>query len=417
MLQRIKNNLAWVLGVVVLSYGCAQPEATQEVAQEEVKSKVGSEVIDGVLYQNGEAIFPFGMYFEWAGTTENHLKGLEDMAQLGFNYSFITLGQEGISFEDHKKIYDKAAELNIPLIAEKIHYQFPNGLTAVEAFKDHPGVGGWSAGDDVMGHTAKYVYDNVQWLKERDPNHMYYISSNGTQRSNIDIKIEDFAHTGIDAIAVQAYPIPFERHWFVYEPGAKDIRMVYYRNNRMVQYYEDLGILPFANNQAFQWWFEENERYPTGEEAEVMIYQTIIAGVKGFLAYTYQACCPGTKNYVPGKSIFDEAPDLKPAYVNANREIQALKDVLLFGKRTTLTVDPTTEWVFAAYWEYEGRTYVIATNTSAEPQKAIIPLAGFPLSGTVKNVFEDRKGNLKIAEGMLTGEMEPMSTHIYEIVL
>lgn len=398
--------LAYCTFLLFFVLGCESP-------QQNLAEANSSLVKEGVLYHNGEPTFPFGFYFEWAGDRADHIHGLKQMADYGFNYSFITLGQKNMSLEDYQVVYDTAAALGISLIGEHPFHQFPNGKTAIEALKNKPACSGWAVADDAMGHTGMSVYESVNKAKALDSLHLSYISSNGVQRSNISLKIEDFTYSGLDAIGMQTYPIPSLRHWWVYEPGVKDIRMVFYRCERMVRTYEPLGKLSFVNNQAFKWRQKEDDRYPTAAESDNMIYQSIIAGVKGVLAYTFQGCCRGEEFQEDRPSILDFIPEWKPVYIRANQEIQSLKDFILFGERTTLVTDPSVDWVFSAIWEYEGKKILIATNCSSEPQKAMLPVPGFPLTGAPKKIFEYRDGGLKYEKGILTGEMAPLSTHFY----
>lgn len=370
-------------------------------------------VRDSVLYVNEQAVFPFGFYFEHAGSLETHRKGLQQMASLGCNVTYISLGDGDKSRAELSVIYDEAHKLGIWIIGESPLFEFEDGTLAVNAFKKQPACLGWTVGDDIMDRTPEELSEIARQVAKNDPNHLIYASSNGIQREQ-RIRIEDFLYTGLDAMAVQAYPVPSPRHWWNQEPGVKDIRLVYYRCRRLVQALEPVGKLPLCNPQAFEWWYQPDDRYPTAAETNNMVYQCLIAGIKGILAYTLNDCCR-SENQQPGRYFFDAQPALKQTWIRLANEIQTLTPYLLHGTRYTLPVDPSFDWVLAAVWEYEEKTLIIATNTSSESQPARIPLAGLPSRGTVTQVFSDRPGGMQIADGFLRGTLGSLEVHVYEV--
>lgn len=355
-------------------------------------------VKDAKLYVQGEAVFPFGFYFEHAGNLKTHLDGLHDIKTLGFNLVFISVGDRDKSLDELSEIYDVAHDLGLWVIAEQVLTMLENGKTAVEELRHKPSCIAWSVGDDVMDQKSAELKKRADRVHALDPDHLIYASSNGVQR-NQRIKIEDFLYCGLDVMAVQAYPVPSPRHWWNQEPGVKDIRLVYYRCARVVRAYERVGKLPMCNPQVFKWWFKKDDRYPNAAETDNMLYQCIIAGIKGILAYTYKGL----------------QPNMRPVWANLAREVQQISPYLLHGQRYTLTLDPSFDTVLSAFWEYKQKRLIIAVNCSDKKQSARIPLPGFPKTGTVCKVFRSRPDGLVIDGGFLRGELDPLDVHIYEM--
>lgn len=375
---------------------------------------VASRVRDAVLYVNEQAYFPFGFYFEHAGSLEVHQEGLQLMATLGCNTTYLSLGDDDKSLAELTSIYDRAHALGIGIVGESPLHPLDNDALAVDALKDHPACLGWTIGDDIMDQQPSDLAKIASKVRRHDPNHIVYASSNGIQRQQ-RIRIEDFLYRGLDALAVQAYPVPSPRHWWDQEPGVKDLRLVYYRCRRLVQALEPVGMLPMCNPQAFTWWYKSDDRYPTAAETDNMLYQALIAGVKGVLAYTLANCCREEGEEESVRYFFDGQPELKAAWTRLGAEIQTLRPYLLHGKRRTLTIDPSFDWVVAATWEYEGKTLIMAANCDTKPQPARVPLVGAPQTGEVKTVFADRPGDMRIADGFLQGTIDPLQVHVYEI--
>jgi hypothetical protein len=392
--------------------GSALMGATPARAQRRQRP-VASRVRDAVLYVNEQAHFPFGFYFEHAGSLKAHQEGLQLMATLGCNTTYLSLGDDDKSLAELTSIYDRAQELGIGIVGESPLHPLDNDMLAVDALKDHPACLGWTIGDDIMDQQPSDLAKIASEVRRHDSNHIVYASSNGIQRQQ-RIRIEDFLYRGLDALAVQAYPVPSPRHWWDQEPGVKDLRLVYYRCRRLVQALEPMGMLPMCNPQAFTWWYESDDRYPTVAETDNMLYQALIAGVKGVLAYTLANCCREEEEQ-SARYFFDGQPELKAAWTRLASEVRTLSPYLLHGKCRTLTIDPSFDWVVAATWEYEGKTLIMATNCDEKPQPARVPLVGAPTAGEVRAVFADRPGDMRIADGFLGGTIGPLDVHVYEI--
>ena len=394
--------------------GSALAWPTHAGVQKQGQQPTASRVKDAVLYVNEQAYFPFGFYFEHAGSLKVHREGLQLMATLGCNTTYLSLGDDDKSLAELTSIYAHAHALGIGIVGESPLHPLDDGILAVKAFRHHPACLGWTIGDDIMDRSPSELAEIANQVRQHDPNHIVYASSNGIQRQQ-RIRIEDFLYRGLDALAVQAYPVPSPRHWWNQEPGVKDLRLVYYRCRRLVQALEPVGMLPMCNPQAFTWWYKSDDRYPTAAETDNMVYQALIAGVKGVLAYTLKNCCREEGEEEPVRYFFDGQAELKAAWTRLGAEIQTLRPYLLHGKRRTLTIDPSFDWVVAATWEYEGKTLMMATNCDTKPQPARVPLVGAPQTGEVKTVFADRPGDMRIADGFLQGTIDPLQVHVYEL--
>jgi hypothetical protein len=326
---------------------------------------------DGTLVVNGEPFFPIGMYhISWAGTVEDRLTALQNMAAVGFNLICPQPSEEDTAF------LDEAAALGIYVQMQTKEYW----QQMVPAYKSHPAVLGWYIGGDVEDlYTPEELQARHDDVKALDPNHVTSIGTYDPDRFGPYITIPDIA-------CVYVYPVD-------HSPLSRVDQVL----SEAATYGQSIVGVP----QAFAW---PDERPPTPVELRNMTYQMLINGVKGLLYYTY---------YDDVWNIEDH-PDLWAELVAMIPEFEALSSVYMMGTRTKIN-DTGAEDVFAAEWRYRLHSYIVVVNTSPDHARNVSITLTSAAPGEFQPMFAGRPDGLVYAGGVLSGSIAPLEVHVYEI--
>ena len=260
-------------------------------------------------------------------------------------------------------------------------------LEIVNKFKNKPALLGWSIADDVHNgeYTPTEIFNLHCQVKNADPHHITYISSSN------DKKISNYVNSA-DAIGVQAYPIGYEVLYDGNRPlnWAKHMTSIAHRSAS-----EDRLII--ANPQAFRW-YDEKAPIPTFEQVRNMTYQSVIAGAKGIIYYTYR----------DSGWYLKEHPNLWRGIQSLVPEIKQLSPMLLNGDLTQ--VETNANNILAGIWINNGEAIVIALNLSSENTTEV----AIELPGTkTQAMFPEYSSDLILKNGKLSGSLAPLDVQIY----
>ena len=135
-----------------------------------------------------------------------------------------------------------------------------------------------------------------------------------------------------------------------------------------------------------------------------MTYQSIAAGVKGILYYTY----------IDQQNNIRRSPEVWNAIKGMVPEISKISPIVLGAKPQYLTTN--NDFIRATVWQYQAHTYLLVTNvspTQAQPLK--VPLSTYAPS-KLKPLFAGRSPNqAKLAGQFLVGNVAPLAAHFYQI--
>ncbi len=335
---------------------------------------------DSVIYHDGEAFFPFGMYHvtHYTKDRQKRLDDIHTLAGIGVNmlHTPLTLSD--------RELLDLCDSYGIKVIME--FNDSPENLIA--QFKSHPAMAGLGTFDDVDANTSdgsrRHPVNTVRRrsaeLKSLAPGLLTYSSGGWPDR------IAEYLGA-TELLGMQSYPVPFERLYA--------LTTGYYRN--FAKAAEPYGWI--ANLQTFGWY--GSHRLPTRRELRNMTYQSLLLGAHGIIYYAY----------------FDVVTDLEkhPGILSElsllSQEVSTLKNVFLFGTRELLgTGNPQ---VFAAKWRYQEKLYVIVVNGNENESREAQVSLNEKVTSTGSNFFPERETGLRLDGNTLRGNLAPADVHVY----
>ncbi len=365
---------------------------------------------DGAPLVDGKPWFPVGIYHvSWVDDRmgEPLRRDLAEIARAGFDSVLCTVDLR----EDTRETLDAARRLGLRLIPE-VNAKHLEKVAARD--KDHPAVVGWIVGDDVTGELKpEELRRRIERVRAAAPGKLLYASAYNSGEAWLgETPAEAFLQTGLDAVGMQNYPIPWDpvhgRHGgFDFAPGphagGNHRARVFWGMKRTVDKARRAGShAVLANLQCFRWNRKGSQwRWPTPSELSNMTYQALAAGVNGVLYYTFYDGSAATN----GGSHAVERPELWAEASRLAGELRALAPAFLDGARSTWPreEDAAARVVHAA-WKLADRTLVIAASVSGEAQEVALPLPGGVL-GRVEAAFAGRPATLSLTNGRLSGRL------------
>ncbi|MBP5639217.1 MAG: hypothetical protein J6X55_07055 [Victivallales bacterium] len=326
---------------------------------------------DGTMLMNGKPFFAFGMYHvSWSASPEHRKAMIADIAQYGYNVVHVGCKAGEFKADTFGEFLDECQKHGVYVITE---FPVKEALAVIAKYKDHPAVLGWNPGDEPYpaGVSPEEMFRRYDSFKQLDPNHLAYtVICTPSQYKNYS--------SGTDVLAPDPYPVPKNPIDNVYK-NYKDAHA------EARKYDTALWAVP----QCFGYDKGTWTRYPTADEYRSMLYLSLIAGVKGFVNYTY---------YDRG-FFLPKAPGLWDACKTFPTEMKPLIPFILNGKRTVHQED--TKGIYTGTWSFDGRTAAVIVNAS--PDKAL----PFEIKGDFSNVsiHYGTVENLKTTANSLSGTL------------
>jgi hypothetical protein len=396
---------------------------TAALSPASIKAQRAQKVFKGAnLTFNGTPFFPLGVYNVCKDIQTDSLNNseLDLLKNAGFNlisqYNVPT--GDPVAVNRFRSFMDRCNSRGIFILA--------NGPTknrsTVDAYHLHPALFAYAIGDDAndgrLPPAAAKTLDNT--FKEWDSTaHFTYIANLPHYNEALEPGSDYF--TSCDIIGLEMYPIDSwaeNTNTNPFNPFTKE--------DELLQNEIDCSALQLSNKenrpwleipQAFTWanYSEGNDgrksaKLPTPDELRNIVYVGFINGAKGLIYYEFHN--PGrVRNKVesPGYKLY-ATDSLWNEVKSVNAEVKTLQKVYMFGHRTKIQANP---WTSAAYWIYEGSTYVIVANlnrTQAQPFSCAINVAG-----KLTNVFHNRKESLFYTDGKLSGNIPARQVQVYKI--
>jgi hypothetical protein len=348
---------------------------------------------DQATLDNGTPFLPLGFYIT-EGTSAQRMEFLKTIAAAGFNTIHVSLGRNKVA---DLKFLNKAEALGVHVMAE-----FANDpVEVVKTYRNKPALLSWTLVDDA--NNGRQSAAQVETLNRRiqglDHDHLTFIPV----YEGFDGSVSKFFNSS-DVVGWETYPIgnsPGNPYTSAEELGRTEIELSQ-AHEYSAPYNRSVWSLP----QSFPW---SNQRMPTASTARNQVYVSLINNVKGLVFYAF---------FYPADSTdpewnLEEHPNLWKGIKALVPEIKTLTPIVLNGARTKVKTE--NRWISAAYWKYEGQTYIVAANLSEEArQSASIPLPK-NTAGVATALFEGQHNSLTLQNNKLVGFIKPSDVQIYVI--
>lgn len=353
---------------------------------------------DGQLIVDGEPFFIMGFFADSPSSSyEDKIATLDSLSQSGFNTAKSSSVGEDWETSSHLE-YANQSGIKL-LYTGALNNQWKDyHINKMKTFKDAPGLLGWYIADDSHGmhpDTIKMYYEQT---KRIDSSH---ITTHSMALSCWNDYGKDFIQERIkycDVLQMQSYPI-----------GKESIDEVYHDMRLTLEAAKRTKTPVVADLQLFNWQLTGHDwgRWPTPREADLMTWLAIIAGVDGYLYYTYY-----DKLAEPPQDLSNTQPQLWKTVKETAQMVNVIKNDLLDHIKF-ITFNPKSN-VYYGQWITANYSTVIAVNTSREDSLSVsIPIV--EEHSNLNLLFQDRPGNLSIQGQFLRGKIGPMSVQFHRL--
>lgn len=263
------------------------------------------------------------------------LRQLRVMGEAGFTVAHVE------AIDPPPQLFDEAERLGVRLIfaptKAAVCTQGPSALHAMmDRIKDEPSLLAYNLADDLHDgplvgcprnvDDVSAMYDNY---KTRDPSRSFFVAlGNGPFSDTV------FTKKRFDIPAVEIYPIN----------GGSPIRLVYESVLETVTLAAPWDQSPWVILQTFNWGGPQ-QRYPTPAEYANMMYQSLVAGARGTINYTFRS--------------LETQPQLLAAVKGLVPELKRLSRFLVNGKFTRTALG---SGLYGATWEDGQEVLAIVVN-------------------------------------------------------
>ncbi|MGL5873559.1 MAG: hypothetical protein ACRC2R_14530 [Xenococcaceae cyanobacterium] len=364
-------------------------QSWQDISMAVVKTKIVESNSIRYTQLDRKPFFPFGLYdvsWEDTDTLEMRLNHLRDIAAAGFN-TIYTSAPWSNNYDEYGQFFDEAERLGVYIIGEN----FTSNVALIDAFKQKPAVLGWSIADDVDNgkHSPEKILNYYRQVKKADPDRITYISG-------FSDEIGKFARCA-DVVARQSYPI---------RAGTEtELASVYTEISVARNAIAKTQGIAYANLQVFPWSVvrpeqEKDSRAPNFVEARNMTYQSLLAGVKGIIYYTYH----DEVWHLP------DHPELWMGIKSLVPELKAIAQFVMTGQFNSFQSEDKS--LLAGMWKLPDRTAIVLVNTSYEQPLEI----AMSVPNSVKQLqpmFDDRPASITLQGDRLTGSLAPLEVQVY----
>lgn len=359
-----------------------------------------------------EAYFPFGYFLEPSGSNTGKLVCVRDlMGPAGFDVTFSPSGASG-EVDKIPALMDQCRAHSITLLAGTYTVTrqdaFLNRTSTVDLMA-MPGLLGWYHTDDANdGYpdfgtgTHGYPVDTVDardaYVKSRDASHVtsHSLTSGCTnQMRTVYAPVADF-------VGQQDYPMGNRTdNW--------DFWQTFEKMQSVTQAASAAGTVPYAFTQSFTQ--GTHPKFPTAPDADLQVYLSVCAGVKGIYFYSYR------DNMATSYPEFWEKTKQLCAEVRSGEFGRAI----LFGKRTGVRLNEDYNGhLYPKYygiWEHAASTYVVAINMDPITPRAISISLPASAQGAMTRLFAYRTASLSYDAGLrrVSGTLPPQAVEVYVV--
>lgn len=354
---------------------------------------------DGVMMHNGEPFLPIGWFKMWpqemqqsGGKYNAFIVSRCDVRNVNVAREFLDAMQKGKShvallpYPRQEMLWSRK-QLSRLLDGDEINQI----RKYVAELKDHPALMAWVLGlhpesDNVNKNRLEQVY---KIISDEDPYHPCLIVN--TSEGGISL------YGRVGDIVLPFISIPF------YEGKAGS-----YRSMDTISYY--VNYAKRANPKRKGLWvglqaFERNcfgtcnTRAPSLLELRNMMYQSVLAGAKGFFWFNFKY----THNY----------PEIRIGVPRLIEEMKELKDVILAADILDAVQIEAENYITLRYAvrEVNGVQYLLVINTGSSARKVKFNMLNLLGNPKLQVLSEDR--SVQVNEGRFEDYFGPYEVHIY----
>lgn len=281
---------------------------------------------DNTFRVGNTKIFPLGFYhISWKLSDESRLSAVDFIKKAGANFLFAAKRPSDPAFPAFMRYAEKQG---VHVIIEP---------TLPES--NYPAVAGYAIGDEPDGKSIKAAI--LMAKQERLHARAFDLFSTLVLMTPSGFTNDYFRCA--DLIGHDPYPLP-----------RAPISMVYYNIRQLVQKLDRTSRLPFAVPQAFGYRNHAFYKIPTPSEIRNMTYQTLVAGTRGILFYTYMDSGFDLNKY---PALYDEMLKLV-------KEIRNLEEFFINGDFAEISTGEKE--IFGASWNLKGEKLEILVNATRE---------------------------------------------------
>lgn len=352
----------------------------------------------GQLIVDGEPFFMMGFFADsYASAYTDKMETIDSLSAAGFNTAKTSVMGEPwqtISALNHansrgmKLIYDGAQNNEW----KDFH------LKAMKKYQDHSGLLGWYIVDDSHGVPPDTIQMYHEQAKAIDPNHITTHSMALSCWNNYGIDHIRERIQYCDVLQMQSYPI-----------GKEPIDEVYHDMRKTLAAAAPYNTPVVIDLQLFNWQLTGHDwgRWPTPKEVELMTWLAIVAGVDGYLYYTYYDVLAE-----PAQSLAFSQPELWKTAQKIAYQANQIKPILL-DHQNFITYNPKSN-LYYGHWVTDEQAVVVAVNTSPKDSLTVsIPVVN---SHTVmESLGGGSAAGFEIIRGFLKGTLPPESVQIFRL--
>ncbi len=376
----------------------------QPIAQQALPTKTTVDA-KGFIRLNGERFFPYGFYLEEKRDFSDLRQNIKTIGEAGFNIAFVEPNDNArIS-----QVFDEAERQNVKLIYTPAKYiveyfgldSLVNLISSL-GIQNESSLFGYNLADDVRDGKmtgqptdARDIKRFHDAFKQTDPDHLTMVAIGGGTDSTI------WDQRRWDVGGYQSYP----------SNGGSPLSFVYEGMKRGVTESKQLGQSPVGLLQTFNWDKGSAQRLPTPSEFRNMLYQALVAGVKGVIYYTYDKENLG----------IESDPVLWQAAQASVGEIETLRPFLLYGKRRFKNLGNN---LWMASWEYQNELVATVVYTGEyrsffDPDQNTFDTRSFSwklpsgyTSRKAENLFPDYPTSIANQNGTASGSIRLLDVQV-----
>lgn len=408
MIKKLLYSMMLIAGIM----GCENEEGTVDNGPSNDLSLTEANVV-----VDGEAVFFQGFYTNdrtmiTNPTVDTELQLLKDA---GYNLVYQKLGVDaaGDPVVEDLAFLDKCQSLGIKVLVD--YFGNTTIVDVAAAYKDHAAIWAYNLQDDANAHaTPEEVLANQREIERIVPNKTTIVSVYQNYEGGQSQPPVNYSRTA-DVVGFQTYPVG---HWaldYVPQPFTIDETLKSVDNDLSKFQRGNQSLRPMIPNpQVFPWVSTSQGKIkeaPTAAEFKCITYIGIINGAKSIINYSLHEPPVDVNGEMFEWKAWEDA-ELWAACKQVNGEINQIQDILMHGKRAEIYQD--NEWITAAYWNYEGKYYLIITNMSLKQDEEFS--FKFPTTGTLHNMLEpEAEDNIAFNEYEIVGSLPATTAKVFEV--
>ncbi len=347
---------------------------------------------DGTVLVDNQPFLPVGCFVNERWSAGSYKAMIDAHAAASMNT--VYLNTLGTSQAEYDSVYDYAASKGVHIIQTanlgSEYRDFYKSL--MQRYANHPATLMWYVRDDAHDHPAEESAAISADARSIDPTHL-------TTLSFVASPWRTWTREGVlpyidasDVPELQMYPIPQKPVDDVWTDLAVMVSAAAERHKPII-----------AVPQTFNWKIQFDwGRWPTGNEVGVMGQLALMSGVRGMLFYTYDDL-----ERAGEVGINSSQPEVWASMTRLSRESATAKNFLLNGQRTATAAGSNR---YQSTWRIGDDLLVMAANTSLTESRRFEIAIPVSASATVNPLLSGSAVSLAWSNGLLTGDLPPMST-------